>query len=93
MCKGNVRFLEALNVTNVAKGRNDSSVAVVAASARQIGAIPATTYISSPVFESRLVPDQLYALFKAGNYCKSVKVLSSHTPFEGGSFLRRSHDG
>ncbi|WZH43051.1 Alpha/Beta hydrolase protein [Fusarium acuminatum] len=84
-------FLEALNVTSLAEARHASSEAVIAANTRQIGAAPATTYIFGPVLDSRLVPDQPYALFKTGHYDKSVKLLSSHTAFEGGFFFDIDH--
>jgi carboxylesterase type B len=84
-------FLEALNVTSLAEARNASSEAVIAANARQIGAAPATTYIFGPVLDNKLVRDRPYALFEAGHYDKSVKVLSSHTAFEGGLFFDVDH--
>jgi carboxylesterase type B len=84
-------FLQALNVTSLAEARRASSEAVIAANTRQIGAAPATTYIFGPVLDSRLIPDQSYALFKTGNYDKSVKVLPSHTAFEGGFFFDIDH--
>ncbi|EEU40553.1 uncharacterized protein NECHADRAFT_76924 [Fusarium vanettenii 77-13-4] len=80
-------FLEALNVTSLAEAREASSEAVIAANARQIGAAPPTSYIHGPVLDHRLIPDYPHALFEAGQFDKSVKVLAAHNAFEGAFFF------
>ncbi|KAI8724080.1 Carboxylic ester hydrolase [Fusarium sp. LHS14.1] len=80
-------FLEALNVTSLAEAREASSEAVIAANARQIGAAPPTSYIHGPVIDRRLIPDYPHALFEAGQFDKSVKVLAAHNAFEGAFFF------
>ncbi|KAF4966556.1 hypothetical protein FSARC_5798 [Fusarium sarcochroum] len=80
-------FLDALNVTKLAEAREASSEAVIAANTRQIGAAPATSYIYGPVIDHRLMPDSPHALFGAGQFDKSVKVLAAHNAFEGGFFF------
>ncbi|KAF5004968.1 hypothetical protein FDECE_8563 [Fusarium decemcellulare] len=84
-------FLDALNVASLAEARKASSEAVMAANARQIGAAPGTTYIYGPVRDHRLVPDYPHALFEAGQFDKSVKVLAAHNAFEGAFFFDVDH--
>ncbi|KAM0549148.1 hypothetical protein ACHAPJ_009603 [Fusarium lateritium] len=84
-------FLDALNVTDLAEAREASSEAVIAANTRQIGASQATTYIYGPVKDHRLIPDLPHALFQAGQFDKSVKVLAAHNAFEGGFFFDVDH--
>ncbi|KAJ4122807.1 hypothetical protein NW768_010252 [Fusarium equiseti] len=80
-------FLDALNVTSLEEAREASPEAIVKANAAQIGAAPATTYIYGPVLDKNLVPDYPYAMFERGHFDKSVRVLASHTAFEGGFFF------
>ena len=80
-------FLDALNVTSLAEARGAGSEAIIKANAAQISAAPATTYIYGPVLDKNLIPDYPYAMFRRGHFDKSVKVLASHTAFEGGFFF------
>ncbi|KAI1057383.1 hypothetical protein LB507_011532 [Fusarium sp. FIESC RH6] len=80
-------FLDALNVTSLAEAREAKSESIIKANAAQIGAAPATTYIYGPGLDNNLILDYPYAMFARGDFDKSVKVLASHTAFEGGFFF------
>ncbi|KAG7420957.1 hypothetical protein Forpe1208_v001926 [Fusarium oxysporum f. sp. rapae] len=67
------------------------SEAVIAANARQIGTAPAATYTRGPVRDYRLIPDNPYALFKAGQFNKSVKVLAADNSSKGEVFFDADH--
>lgn len=82
-----IGFLDALNVKSLAEAREASSEVIIKANAAQIGIAPATTYIYGPVLDKNLIPDYPYAMFQRGSFDKSVKVLASHTAFEGGFFF------
>ncbi|KAH7182156.1 Alpha/Beta hydrolase protein [Fusarium sp. MPI-SDFR-AT-0072] len=84
-------FLEALKVTNLAETREASSEAVIAVNARQIGTAPAATYTRGPVRNYRLIPDYPYALFKASQFNKSVKVLAADKSSKGEFFFDAHH--
>ncbi|KAJ4034265.1 hypothetical protein NW756_014005 [Fusarium oxysporum] len=84
-------FLEALKLTNLAETCKASSEAVIAANARQIGTAPAATYTHGTVHDCRLSPDNPYALFKAGQFNKSVKVLAADNSFKGEFFFDADH--
>ncbi|KAG8352452.1 hypothetical protein FVEN_g9511 [Fusarium venenatum] len=80
-------FLQALNVTTLAEAREVSSEAIILANAHQIGNAPATSYIHGPVLDNNLIPDYPYTMFEKREFDKSVKVMTSHTSFEGALFF------
>jgi carboxylesterase type B len=80
-------FLQELNVTTLEEAREASSEAIISANARQIGSAPATSYIHGPVLDNNLILDYPYAMFGKGQFDKSVKVMASHTSFEGALFF------
>ncbi|VUC31343.1 unnamed protein product [Clonostachys rosea] len=84
---GYSRFLSQLNVSSLADARKLPSETIIRGNADNLASAPDTTYIYTPVFDSKTAPDTLYNSFKKGAFDKSVKVLAAHNSFEGGFFF------
>ncbi|CAI6094443.1 unnamed protein product [Clonostachys chloroleuca] len=84
---GYADFLSQLNVSSLADARKLSSEAIIRGNAAHLASAPDTTYIHTPVRDSKTAPDTLYQSFKNGAFDKSVRLLAAHNSFEGSFFF------
>uniref|UniRef100_A0A8H7K424 Carboxylic ester hydrolase n=1 Tax=Bionectria ochroleuca TaxID=29856 RepID=A0A8H7K424_BIOOC len=84
---GYADFLSQLNVSSLADARKLSSEAIIRGNADHLASAPDTTYIHTPVRDSKTAPDTLYQSFKNGAFDKTVRLLAAHNSFEGSFFF------